>query len=117
MQTGFKAAKWASRSRLGIYLGTSEFYSPNISLILSLSTGLVSPQFHVKHDDHFHTVSAYMGAELPKSEWQTKCQFVAKLHNQPRFTALQDIQIAVPQNFQPLPYDLPEEPFRESEGC
>jgi Reverse transcriptase (RNA-dependent DNA polymerase) len=116
IQSGFKAGKWESRSRLGIYLGSSEFYAPSISLILSLSTGMVSPQFHVKHDDQFHTVSAYMGAELPKSEWQTKCHFITRLHHQPRFTALHDIQLAVPQNYQPLPYDLPDKPFRDSEG-
>jgi hypothetical protein len=54
-----KTPKWDSRARLGIYLGSSEQHSSNISLVLSLATGLVLPQFHAaKHDDDFYTTSA-----------------------------------------------------------
>jgi hypothetical protein len=39
--------------------------------VLSLKTGLVSPQFHVKHDDLFETARANLGDfPLPKSHWQ-----------------------------------------------
>jgi hypothetical protein len=46
MQGSMKAPKWESRGRIAIYLGTSEFYARSVGLVLSISTGLVSPQFH-----------------------------------------------------------------------
>lgn len=49
--------KWAERSRIGIYLGPSREHSSNMHLILNPDTGLVSPQFHIKHDDRFGTVN------------------------------------------------------------
>ena len=48
--------KWKPRSRVGIYLGHSPQHSQNVALILDIQTGLVSPQFHVKHDPSFHAV-------------------------------------------------------------
>ena len=45
------------RSRLGIYLGPSPNHARSISLVLNPRTGHVSPQFHVKHDDFFETVT------------------------------------------------------------
>ena len=49
--------KWKVRSRLGIYLGPSPNHARSISLVLNPRTGHVSPQFHVKHDDFFETVT------------------------------------------------------------
>jgi hypothetical protein len=40
--------KWKERSTLGIYLGRSPQHAKEVSLVLSLETGLVSPQYHVK---------------------------------------------------------------------
>lgn len=42
--------KWKARSRMGIYLGHSKQHAKSVALVLSLETGLVSPQFHVKMD-------------------------------------------------------------------
>ena len=50
-----KVSKWNSRARLGINLGFSPRHARTVYLVLSLDTGLVSPQFHVKHDDFFET--------------------------------------------------------------
>jgi hypothetical protein len=75
---GGKAPKWESRARLGIYLGTSEQHASNVSLVLSLATGLVSPQFHAKHDDDFYSTSLTADNIVPKSEWQEKCGFLDK---------------------------------------
>ena len=47
----------------------------NVGLILSLSTGLTSPQFHVKYDSEFATVCRKNNEERPRSEWQDKCKF------------------------------------------
>ena len=49
-------SKWEERARLGLYLGPSPKHAKNVALVLNLSTGLVSPQFHVSYDEHFHTV-------------------------------------------------------------
>ena len=48
--------KWNQRSRVGIYLGKSPQHAKNVSLILDRMSGLVSPQFHVRHDNRFDTL-------------------------------------------------------------
>ena len=60
--------KWNQRSRVGIYLGQSPFHGKNVALILDRTTGLVSPQFHVKFDPQFHTVKQ----DYFDSYWQIK---------------------------------------------
>jgi hypothetical protein len=97
MQSGLKGPKWESRSRVGIYLGNSEFYADTISLILSLSTGLVSPQYHVKHDDTFITLAHHMGNVIPNSQWQLKCGFLEKPRGKYKFIGLQDVSLTETQ--------------------
>jgi hypothetical protein len=65
-----KAEKWVDRSRISIHLGPPHQYSCSCALALSLTTGLVSPQFHAKFDNDFITVSASSNNELPLSLWQ-----------------------------------------------
>jgi hypothetical protein len=45
-------------------------------LVLSLTMGLVSPQFHAKFDNEFDTVTSPKRDELPTSLWQAKCHFL-----------------------------------------
>jgi hypothetical protein len=45
--------KWKERVRVGVYLGRSPQHAKNVALVLSLKTGLVSPQLHVKLDFPF----------------------------------------------------------------
>jgi Reverse transcriptase (RNA-dependent DNA polymerase) len=62
-------------------------------LVLSLTSGLVSPQFHVLHDDSFATLSRYSGNAIPKSLWQVKCGFVedgTKLRTMVPISKIQD---------------------------
>jgi hypothetical protein len=73
MQQGGKGSKWEERARIGLHLGTSPIHSRNISLVLNLRTGLVSPQFHVKFDDLFETVSPSSKLEIL---WQQRTGFV-----------------------------------------
>eukprot|EP00957_Ditylum_brightwellii_P169335 12888710-Ditylum_brightwellii.AAC.1 len=48
LQTGSGSIpKWNPSARLGIYLGPSPRHARNVSLVLSMETGLVSPQFHM----------------------------------------------------------------------
>jgi transposase InsO family protein len=63
--------KWKERSTIGIYLGQSPVHNRNVALVLNRFTGHVSPQFHVKIDDSFHTTSQ-MDLE---SLWQEKTFF------------------------------------------
>ena len=60
LNSNFQALKvlnaWLPRSCVGIYLGQSEHHSRSVSLVMSLTTGLVSPQFHVNHDDFFESI-------------------------------------------------------------
>ena len=69
LKQGKSIHKWDSRTNLGIYIGRSIHHARNISMILNLDTGLVSPQFHVKHDPSFGTVQQPWHF---KSQWQRK---------------------------------------------
>ena len=75
MQTGKKLSKWANRARVGIYLGHSPQHARTVALVLSMTTGLVSPQFHVRMDPTFQTLRSILGGSSPKSHWQLKCHF------------------------------------------
>jgi hypothetical protein len=52
---GKKIPKWSPRARLGLNLGTSPMHARNVYLVLNLSTGCVSPQYHCRFDDFFET--------------------------------------------------------------
>ena len=67
MQDNKKGPKWSERSRVGIYLGNSPRHARSVGLILNLSTGLVSPQYHVDYDDGFETSRKGASGLLPKS--------------------------------------------------
>jgi len=70
--------KWKQRAKLGLYLGPSPNHARNISLVLDLHTGLVSPQFHVAHDPTFLTVKN----DTTQYQWALK----AGMSTQPKQT-------------------------------
>jgi hypothetical protein len=70
LASGKTIPKWNSRARLGLYIGPSPRYAINVSLVLSLDTGLVSPQFHVQHDDFLETASPKACNPAILSHWQ-----------------------------------------------
>jgi hypothetical protein len=72
LQYGKKAKKWTDRTRIGVHLGNSPRHAQSVSLVLSLETGLVSPQFHCHHDDLFETTTGPQARSIPKSRWQVK---------------------------------------------
>jgi hypothetical protein len=43
--------KWSPRAQSGLNLGPSPMHARNVYLVLNLSTGLVSPQFHCHYDN------------------------------------------------------------------
>jgi len=51
LQQGHKIPRWKPRSRMGVYLGSSPNHASSVPLVLSTTTGLVSPQFQVVFDD------------------------------------------------------------------
>ena len=70
---GKRPNKWVRRSRVAIHLGFSPRHARSVALVLSLITGYVSPQFHLKFDDFFETVQD--AKSFPRSEWQRKAKF------------------------------------------
>jgi hypothetical protein len=68
-----KIDKWAERARVGINLGRSSQHARTVALVLSMTTGLTSPQFHVKFDPTFQTLRKSFGGRSPPSGWQAKC--------------------------------------------
>jgi hypothetical protein len=82
MQSGKKIPKWQLRSRMGINLVISNQHARSIVLVLNLTTGHASPQFHVKFDPKFQTVREALGNLSPHSEWQVECGFKPRRRNE-----------------------------------
>jgi hypothetical protein len=59
--------KWNPRSNAGVYLGHSPDHASNVALVLSLTTGLVSPQYHVVFDDDFSTFEFIRSKKEPSN--------------------------------------------------
>jgi hypothetical protein len=95
-----KVEKWIDRSQMTIHLGPSHQYSRSCALALSLTTGLVSPQFHAKFDDEFTTVSSSSKNELPVSMWQQKSHFTPKPKEE-------NLTFRNERRIQPLPITVP----------
>jgi hypothetical protein len=73
LQSGKKAGmKWRDRAKVGINLGFSPNHARLVHLILSMTTGCASPQFHCIFDDHFATLKENV---IPISQWQEKAYF------------------------------------------
>jgi hypothetical protein len=50
----------------------SSRHALNVSLILNLQSGLVSPQYHCQYDDLFETTTGTQERSIPTSQWQYK---------------------------------------------
>ena len=72
LQDGKKARKWTDRTRIGINLGYSPRHAHNVSLVMNLETGLVSPQFHCLYDDMFETTTGRQARSIPRAKWKEK---------------------------------------------
>lgn len=73
LQSGNKIPCWEDRVMSGVYLGRSSQQAGNVSLILNLKTGYVSPQFYVVFDYDFTTVEALTAHSEPES-WECLCK-------------------------------------------
>ena len=74
LQNVQKIPKWDERVRVGAYVGRSPNHAGNVALVLNLSTGHVSPQYHIVFDDKFETVEALRKGVVP-SRWE----YIAKI--------------------------------------
>jgi hypothetical protein len=72
LQDHKKIRKWSDRTRVGINLGYSSRHALNVSLVLNLQTGLVSPQYHCQYDDSFETTTRTQARSVATSQWQYK---------------------------------------------
>jgi hypothetical protein len=70
--------KWTDRTRVGISLGHSSRHAHNMSLILNLKMGLISPQYHCSYDDLFETTTGTQARSIPTSQWQFKAGFTSE---------------------------------------
>jgi hypothetical protein len=85
LQGGKSLPAWLARARVGVNLGISPTHARSVALVLSLKTGLVSPQFHVKHDDLFETTLRKLGGyRMPKSNWKELSGFAKPMTPVPR---------------------------------
>ena len=65
-----RAKKQEGCSVLFTYLGPSNHHSGSVSLVLNITTGNDSPQFHAGHDDIFETTRYKRSNTRAKSNWQ-----------------------------------------------
>ncbi len=75
LASGGTLPKWSPRARLGINLGPSPNHARNVNLVLNLSTGLVSPQFHCRFDDFFETTRYGAQDVATTAPWRTLAGF------------------------------------------
>jgi len=68
LQDGKKLPKWNPRSRRGRFLGISPSHSTLIGRILNLTTGRITPQYHVVYDDLYTTVPNAESGGQPDTE-------------------------------------------------
>jgi hypothetical protein len=76
IQAGNNHPKWLSQSKPVIYLGSSPRHARSVSLVLNLQTAHVLPQFHLKYNNLFETVSTgCVNPQAQVSNWQKMCGF------------------------------------------
>ena len=79
LQAGQKGPKWHKRAHVGLYLGPSPVHARSVALVLNVTTGLVSPQFHCKFDNLFETV----GQIDEVIKWQREAYFTSDPTSEP----------------------------------
>jgi len=55
LASGKSLPRWSPRTRLGLNLGLSPTHARNVYLVLNLTIGCVSPQYHCRFNDFFET--------------------------------------------------------------
>ena len=69
LQTGtLGPGKWKERAFQGIYISHSQHHASNVIMVYNPVTKLVSPQYHVAHDESFDTMQLNMSAANTESK-------------------------------------------------
>ena len=74
LQDGKNIPRWDSWARLGMFVGFLTVHSPLISLVLTLCTRKISPQYHVNFFNKFETVHALPSADSLEKKWWKLCK-------------------------------------------
>jgi Reverse transcriptase (RNA-dependent DNA polymerase) len=69
LQDGHSLPKFQPRSRRGVFMGFSLKHASTVPLILNLSTGSITPQYHVVFDDAFTSVVSDHDLQLDSPIW------------------------------------------------
>ena len=104
LQAGGSVPRWHPRARLGVNLGPSPKHGRQVSLVLSPITGLVSPQYHVSHDDYFETTRKETGNPMTHSTWQQLSGMIVRRMDE-----------NAPQGISPIHATNLEDPSREAQ--
>jgi hypothetical protein len=75
--------RWDPRARLGLNLVPSPTHARNVHLVLNLTSGLVSLQFHVRFNDFFETCKYGVTDGGVASTWQRLSGFKRGSRNEP----------------------------------
>ena len=87
LQNDQSVPKFHPRYRIGLYLGNSPRHARSVSLVLTMDTVRVYPQFHVRHDEFFETV-AKTEDQLP---WKVVVRFTDYKNTSPKKHTLRQI--------------------------
>jgi hypothetical protein len=89
LQQGKSLSAWMAQAQAGVNLGISPMHGCSVALVLSLKTGLASPQFHGKHDNLFKTTARQLGGyRMPRLHWQELSAFKQPMPLIPRGSRL-----------------------------
>ncbi len=75
LQDGNKLPKWSTRARKGMFVGFSAVHSSLVPLVLNITTGKITPQFHVIFDDKFQTVASLPTGTTLRDKWLNLLKF------------------------------------------
>jgi hypothetical protein len=92
-----------------MHLGTSPHHAHPVALVLSLVTGYVSPQFHLKFDDFFETVQD--AKSIPLSKWQILSQFITTKDKHPQTPVSSQGDNPMLHSSRPPLYSAGDDPF------
>jgi hypothetical protein len=85
IQAGNNHPQWLSMAKPVVYLGSSPRHARSVSLVLDLEMAHVSPQFHLRYDNLFETMSSgRVNPQAQVSNWLKLCGFRG---SKPRSTA------------------------------
>jgi hypothetical protein len=74
LQDGKKIPKWNPCACLGLFLGFSDLHSSQVLMVLNVTMGKISPQFHVIFDDKFSTVHSLPVDQPLTMQWSQLLQ-------------------------------------------